>query len=42
MAAKAAGHTGLARAYLSEAGARNPRFSPLYGPRARRALEGLR
>jgi tetratricopeptide (TPR) repeat protein len=42
MAARAAGQRGLARAYLSEAVAFNPRFSPLYGPRARRALEGLR
>ena len=33
MAARAAGHKALARAYLSEAIARNPRFS---------ALEGLR
>jgi hypothetical protein len=42
MAAKAAAKPGLARAYLSKAIALNPRFSPLYGPRARRALEELR
>jgi tetratricopeptide (TPR) repeat protein len=42
MAAKAAAQPGLARAYLSRAIAFNPRFSPLYGPRARRALEELR
>ena len=41
MAARSAGRLGLARAYLSKAVALNPRFSPLYGPRARRALREL-
>jgi Flp pilus assembly protein TadD len=41
MAARAAGRVRLARAYLSKAVALNPRFSPLYGPRARRALREL-
>jgi tetratricopeptide (TPR) repeat protein len=42
MAAKAAARPALARAYLGKALALNPRFSPLYGPRARHALEELR
>jgi tetratricopeptide (TPR) repeat protein len=42
MAARAAGHPALARAHLSRAVARNPRFSPLYGPRAARVLRELR
>jgi tetratricopeptide (TPR) repeat protein len=41
MAARAAGLRSLARAYLSKAVALNPRFSPMYGPRAHRALEEL-
>jgi tetratricopeptide (TPR) repeat protein len=42
MSAKAAGRSSLARAYLSRALAHGDGFSPLYGPRARRALEALR
>jgi tetratricopeptide (TPR) repeat protein len=38
MAARAAGAGGAARTYLTRALALNPRFSPLYAPRARRAL----
>jgi hypothetical protein len=38
MSARAAGRQQLARAYLSRSLAKNPRFSPLYAPRARRAL----
>jgi tetratricopeptide (TPR) repeat protein len=39
MAARAAGEATPARAYLGRALALNPGFSPLYAPRARRALE---
>jgi tetratricopeptide (TPR) repeat protein len=39
--AQAAGRAALARAYLSESLALNPRFSPLYAPRADRALKEL-
>jgi tetratricopeptide (TPR) repeat protein len=39
--AQAAGRAALARAYLSESLALNPRFSPLYAPRAERALKEL-
>ncbi|HEV7460535.1 MAG TPA: hypothetical protein VGN78_08365 [Solirubrobacteraceae bacterium] len=39
MTARAAGDGRAARRYLRVALAGNPRFSPLYGPRARRALE---
>ncbi|MEA2299024.1 MAG: hypothetical protein QOF77_1960 [Solirubrobacteraceae bacterium] len=42
IAARASGHRGEARADLERALARNPRFSPLYGPLARRALESVR
>jgi tetratricopeptide (TPR) repeat protein len=42
MTARAAGEPALARRWLSAALERNPRFSPLYGPRAERALEALR
>jgi tetratricopeptide (TPR) repeat protein len=42
ISAQRAGRVALARAYLRGALALNPRFSPLYGPRARRALEALR
>jgi tetratricopeptide (TPR) repeat protein len=42
MSARAAGETPLARRYLRRSLALNPRFSPLYAPRARRALEALR
>ena len=42
MSARAAGDRGAARRYLAAALAGNPRFSPLYAPRARRALEALR
>ena len=41
MTARAAGDTADARRYLGAALAGNPRFSPLYAPRARRALEAL-
>ena len=41
MSAQAAGDRGAARRYLHVALADNPRFSPLYAPRARRALEAL-
>jgi tetratricopeptide (TPR) repeat protein len=41
MSARAAGDRAAARRYLSAALAGNPRFSPLYAPRARRALEAL-
>ena len=41
MIARAAGRADLARTWLRGALERNPRFSPLYAPRARRALEGL-
>jgi tetratricopeptide (TPR) repeat protein len=41
MTARAAGRPELARSRLRAALARNPRFSPLYAPRAQRALEGL-
>jgi tetratricopeptide (TPR) repeat protein len=42
MSAKAAGQTGLARRLLTRSLARNARWSPLYAPRAERALEELR
>jgi len=38
MAARAAGHTALSDAWLRRALAHNPRFSPLYAPRAQAAL----
>ncbi len=41
MTARAIGATGDARRLLRRALAQNPRFSPLYAPRARRALEDL-
>jgi tetratricopeptide (TPR) repeat protein len=41
MSARAAGDHGAARRYLHAALAGNPRFSPLYAPRARRALERM-
>ena len=41
MIARAAGRPDLARTWLRGALVRNPRFSPLYAPRARGALEGL-
>jgi hypothetical protein len=41
MSARAAGDRGAARRYLRAALAGNPRFSPLYAPRARRALERM-
>jgi hypothetical protein len=41
MAARAAGERSLARRWLTSALAANPRFSPLYAPRAARALKGL-
>ncbi len=41
MSALAAGDRGAARRYLRAALAGNPRFSPLYAPRARRALERM-
>jgi tetratricopeptide (TPR) repeat protein len=42
VAAHATGRDALARAWLQRALAGNPRFSPLYGPRAQRMLEALR
>ncbi len=42
MSARAAGRVGAARTLLRLALARNPRFSPLYAPRAARALRALR
>jgi tetratricopeptide (TPR) repeat protein len=42
IAARGAGQLTLARGYLTRALALNPRFSPLYGPTARRALGTLR
>jgi tetratricopeptide (TPR) repeat protein len=42
ISARAAGRRSEARALLRRAIASNARFSPLYGPRARRALEQLR
>lgn len=41
MSAREAGDRGTARRYLHAALAGNPRFSPLYAPRARRALERM-
>lgn len=41
IAARDAGATADARRYLERALERNPRFSPLHAPRARRALRGL-
>jgi tetratricopeptide (TPR) repeat protein len=38
MTARAAGHAALGRAWLRRALAHNPRFSPLYAPRAQAAL----
>jgi len=42
MSARAAGARVAARSLLRRATAMNPRFSPLYGPRARRAIASLR
>jgi tetratricopeptide (TPR) repeat protein len=42
MVALRSGHAGRAHAFLSRLVAQSPRFNPLYGPRAQRALEGLR
>ena len=42
IAARDAGQPALARRYLARALADNPRFSPLRGPQAQRALEALR
>ena len=42
VAAHTTGRDGLARTWLKRALADNPRFSPLYGPRAERLLETLR
>jgi tetratricopeptide (TPR) repeat protein len=42
MTAKAAGRSHLARRWLERSLAHNPRWSPLYAPRAERALGGLR
>ena len=41
LTARAAGEPALARRWLRRALADNPRFSPLWAPRARRALSGL-
>jgi tetratricopeptide (TPR) repeat protein len=40
--ARATGRTGAARGYLGTLVRQSPRFHPLYGPQAERALEGLR
>jgi tetratricopeptide (TPR) repeat protein len=42
VAAHGAGRDGLAKTWLHRALADNPRFSPLYAPKARRMLEALR
>ncbi|MEA2479303.1 MAG: hypothetical protein QOJ07_1225 [Thermoleophilaceae bacterium] len=42
IAARDAGHTAEARAWLARAVSLNPRFAPINGPRARRAVEALR
>jgi tetratricopeptide (TPR) repeat protein len=42
MTARAAGNAALARTWLGRSLSLNPRFSPLYAPRARAALGGLR
>ena len=41
ISAKGAGHSAEARGYLTRSLALNPRFSPLYAPRAERALKQL-
>jgi tetratricopeptide (TPR) repeat protein len=41
MTARAAGRTDLARRWLARSLSHNPRWSPLYAPRAERALESL-
>ena len=41
ISARDAGRRDLARAWLARSLADNPRFSPLWAPRARRALEGV-
>jgi tetratricopeptide (TPR) repeat protein len=41
MIAKRAGRDESARRYLSQLVVQSPRFNPLFGPRAQRALEGL-
>ena len=42
MIAMRAGESAVARGYLSQLVAQSPRFNPLYGPRAQRALGALR
>jgi hypothetical protein len=42
VAAHGAGRDGLAKTWLHRALADNPRFSPLYAPKAQRMLEALR
>ena len=42
MVARRAGRSDRARDFLGQVVAQSPRFNPLYGPRAERALEGLR
>jgi hypothetical protein len=42
ISARAARRHDLARVYLGRSLDLNPHFSPLYAPRARRALAGLR
>lgn len=42
MIALAAGEEGEARAFLSQLVRQSPRFHPIFGPRAKRVLEGLR
>jgi tetratricopeptide (TPR) repeat protein len=41
ISARSAGRADLARVFLTRSIARNPRWSPLYAPRAKRALGGL-
>jgi hypothetical protein len=42
MIARSAGEVGAAHRLLARLVSQAPRFNPLYGPRARRALESLR
>jgi hypothetical protein len=42
VAARSAGRADLARRWLSRALADNPRFSPLYAPKAQRMLQAVR
>jgi hypothetical protein len=42
MIARRAGEVGAAHRLLTRLVSQSPRFNPLYGPRARQALESLR